>query len=181
MKKKQIILLIGAIFGAVVILSLLLVLLFKQEYAVPQDSSGGLPNMLLATRQDVSGNVPVPYAKTIDQSANVAIPNVVSPADYLNTASFRSYNIKIEGGKFMPDTIVVNQRDEVRINFTAADKDYDVVQPDYGFKFSVNKGEMKIFQFNADAQGDYLFYCEMCGGPSKGPRGHIIVVPPKIQ
>ena len=108
--------------------------------------------------------------------ANVAAPSIVAAANASGSA-FRSFEIKVEGGHFTPDTVIVRQGDTVHIDVTGVDRAYDFTQPDYGFKTLLLKGQSKQIEFNASASGKFKFYCAACGGPDKGPVGYIIISP----
>ena len=128
------------------------------------------------TRSDAPSDVVVPDVGATNVPANVAVPQNVAPAAPGVSAKFRSFEIKVDGGKFVPDTLAVNVGDTVNVKITAVDKDYDFVQPDYGFSFPLPKGIQKTLEFGATTEGKYTFYCSSCGGPDKGPVGYIIVV-----
>jgi plastocyanin domain-containing protein len=89
------------------------------------------------------------------------------------------FSIAVQNGAFTPNTIVLNQGDTVRMLLTARDRDYDFVQPDTGLSSNLPKGVEKIVEFSGMTAGKYTFYCASCGGPDKGPLGHIVVVPKK--
>ena len=130
-----------------------------------------------ATREAVSSNVTVPDASASSTvPANVAKPAIVTQAAPGSTSKFRSFSLSVTGGKFVPETVIVNAGDTVHINITATDKDYDFYQPDYGLSTSLPKGIQKVVEFQATAQDKYTFYCQACGGPSKGPVGYVTVV-----
>jgi heme/copper-type cytochrome/quinol oxidase subunit 2 len=118
----------------------------------------------------------VPEKDMSNVPENVAKPEVVGVGNPAGTTSYRSFSIKAENDKFSPDTIVVKEKDTVRLNISAIDKDYDFTQPDYGFKVAINKGDSKPLQFDVTASGKFLFYCAACGGPAKGPTGYLVVI-----
>jgi plastocyanin len=128
------------------------------------------------TREAAPANVVVPSEESKDVPQNVALPTVVSSNPNQST-SFRSFDIKADGNKFSPDTVIVRQGDTININVTAVDKDYDFFQPDYGVKAQIPKGATKKVQFQGTASGKFLFYCVSCGGPDKGPTGYLIIAP----
>lgn len=181
--------LIAGVVGVVVVIALIVVAFTLQ----PSDQKSGGEGTVTApgvtgpaqlplgasTRTAAPENVVVPTENSTSVPANIAVPKTTAPANPGNTATFRSYDIKIEKDKYIPDTIIVNQRDTVHINFTAVDKDYDFTQTDYGFKSSLPKGQTKVVEFGASGQGKFIFYCSICGGPEKGPRGTLIVTEPK--
>ncbi|MDO8664134.1 MAG: cupredoxin domain-containing protein [Candidatus Liptonbacteria bacterium] len=128
-----------------------------------------------ATRQEVSSGIVVPDT-TSTVSANVAKPSIVAQAAPGSSSKFRSFSLSVTGGKFVPDTVIVNAGDTVHLNITAADKDYDFYQPDYGLSTPLPKGTQKVVEFQATSLDKYTFYCKACGGPSKGPVGYVTVV-----
>ncbi|MDP3948548.1 MAG: cupredoxin domain-containing protein [bacterium] len=130
-----------------------------------------------ATRQEVGSGVVVPDASASSTvPANVAKPAIVTQAAPGSTSKFRSFSLSVTGGKFVPETVIVNAGDTVHLDITASDKDYDFYQPDYGLSTALPKGVKKVVEFQATSQDKYTFYCQSCGGPSKGPVGYVTVV-----
>ncbi|MBI4087634.1 MAG: cupredoxin domain-containing protein [Candidatus Liptonbacteria bacterium] len=128
------------------------------------------------TREPAPANVFVPSAGAKNVPANVAVPKAISKSGPLSDASYRSFTVAADGGRFMPDTVIVKQGDTVDLNITAVDGDYDFTQPDFGFKTVIAKATTQNIQFQATATGRFAFYCSLCGGPSQGPLGYIVVV-----
>ena len=130
-------------------------------------------------RTEVPTNIVVPSKTTKLTEAEkkeIAIPIVVMPAAPGTESSFRSFDIKAEAGIFTPNKIIVKLGDTVHINFTAIDKDYDIVFPSYGMKQSAKKGQTKILEFQASNEGSFLYYCEICGGEQSTTKGNVIIV-----
>ncbi len=127
------------------------------------------------TREAPPAGVVVPEKNATDVPAGVAVPHVVSAGNPHDNSSYRSFDLNIQSGAFTPSTVIVREGDTTNINVTAADAAYDFTQPDFGFKVAIKKGETKKIQFGATASGDFLFYCASCGGPSRGPVGHLII------
>lgn len=118
-------------------------------------------------------DVEVPNASATNLPKNVAKPETVIPS---GSAAIRIFEIKAAGNKFTPDTLIVNNRDTVKIKLTAVDKDYDFTQPDYGLlNYLAKQGQTRTIEFGTSASGKFTFYCETCGGPDKGPVGYLIV------
>lgn len=118
-------------------------------------------------------DVAVPDANATNLPKNVAKPETVIPS---GSASIRIFEIKAEGNKFTPDTLIVNNRDTVKIKLTAVDKAYDFTQPDYGLlNYLAKQGQTRTIEFGTSASGKFTFYCASCGGPDKGPVGYIII------
>ena len=129
-----------------------------------------------ATKSAVPENIKIPEVgeKTAD---NVAVPTTVSAAAPGVEAKFRSFDIKGENGSFNPSTVIVKKGDTVHFNFLATDKDYDITFPDYGMKQTAKKGENKILEFQAVAEGKFAYYCDASGGLAGTAKGYIIVAP----
>ncbi len=130
-----------------------------------------------ATREVPPADIAVPGVNATDVPSNVAIPNTTVPASAGGGSMFRSFDVQIAGGKFVPDTVIVNQGDTVRLNLTAVDGAYDFAQTDFGLRLALPKGQTKVQEFSATAAGNFLFYCSSCGGPAKGPQGRLVVAP----
>lgn len=130
-------------------------------------------------RSEVPTNTKVPGENTVlteAQKKEIAVPTVVTEAAPGATEKFRSFNISGLGGKFIPSKIIANVGDTVHVNFTAVDKAYDIVFPSYNMKQSATIGQTKILEFQALADGSFLYYCESCGGAAGPTRGNIIIV-----
>lgn len=137
--------------------------------------SAGTPSS--ATRAPVPANVVVPNKGATSTPAGVAVPDIQSVGDAAGNVQYRSFSISIQNGAFTPATVAVNQGDTVDLEITAVDANYSFTQPDYGFNAPIAKGKTQRIQFQALSPGDFTFYCGSCGGPAKGPVGHLIVKP----
>ena len=139
---------------------------------------GGLSGPILAppTKEPVPPGTTVP-GPTSPASANVALPHIVVPAAPRTSASFRNFDVQIRADAFIPDTVIVREGDTAHVSFTAADKNYDVVQPDYRFRLQIPQGATKLLEFAGINVGKYTIYCESCGWPKKGPVGYLVIVP----
>ena len=121
--------------------------------------------------------VPEPNEKlTETQKTEIAVPTISVPAAPGVVAKYRGFEIKAADNKFTPTKIIVNLGDTVNIRFTAVDKDYDIIFRSYNMKQVALKGETKIIEFQAVQAGNYLYYCERCGGVTSSAQGNIIVV-----
>lgn len=130
------------------------------------------------TWTDIPFNIEVPTPESQNLPENVAKPKNVSQASAISDSSIRNFsNLVIENNSFKPDTFIVKQGDIFDVFVVAKDKNYDFTQPDYGYTLKINKGETKRVQFQASATGKFVFYCQLCGGPDKGPKGYLIVAP----
>jgi heme/copper-type cytochrome/quinol oxidase subunit 2 len=129
------------------------------------------------TREAAPQNIVVPSQNSKNTPQNVAVPTTVSPANVAGTSNYRNFNVTAEGGKFTPDTVTVYLNDQIVLNITAVDRDYDFTQPDIGASIPIPKGTTKTIRTQATATGKFTFYCASCGGPAKGPLGYLIVAP----
>ena len=132
-------------------------------------------------REEVPANIVIPDTNTQLTEAEkkeIALPTVVTPAAPGVEAQFRSFDIKGEGGVFTPNKIIARIGDTVHVNFTAVDKDYDIVFPSYNMNQTAKKGQTKILEFQALQEGSFTYYCSSCGGPESGPKGAFIIVNP---
>jgi plastocyanin len=121
--------------------------------------------------------VPEKDAELTEEEAEViAVPKAVVDASADSEIKFRSFDIRAEAGKFIPSKIIVNEGDVVHIDFTAIDKDYDIQFPSYGMKQIAKQGQTKILEFQAIPVGNYVYFCESCGGVDSGTKGNIIVL-----
>jgi heme/copper-type cytochrome/quinol oxidase subunit 2 len=137
---------------------------------------GGTGASVSITRSNVVPAGVVAPNKGATALADVAIPVVQGSGDPSGNVDYRSFSIAIQNGAYTPDTVIVNQGDTVNLEITAVDGNYGFDQPDYGLSATIAKGKTQIVQFQALAPGNFTFYCPSCGGPSKGPVGHIMVV-----
>lgn len=113
---------------------------------------------------------------TETQKEVVAVPTVVTPAAPGVSAQYRRFEIRAESGRFSPYQIIANVGDTVRIEFTAIDRDYDIVFQGNNMSAAAKQGETKVLEFQALMDGDFLYYCRSCGGPEGEAKGNIIIV-----
>lgn len=129
-------------------------------------------------RAEVPKDIKVPEVGeklTEEQVKTIAVPTVVTAAAPGASAQFRSFDIKAEGGKYTPSTIIGRVGDTIHVNFNAVDKDYDIVFPSYNMKQTATKGQTKILEFQAVQEGSFTYYCEMCGGANGPTKGSIVI------
>lgn len=173
MERNKVVLIVVAI---VIVILVVGVSTFLKRAPAPLSPGGGSPEPAgSTTRAPAPQDVVVPEKDSTNVPENVARPDIVAPSAPTSQSSLRSFDIKVERGKFAPDTIVVRKGDSIHLTITAIDGDYDFVQPDYGIQTSLPKGTQKQVGFTAAADGKFTFFCGSCGGPEKGPVGYIIV------
>ena len=187
-KKKKII--IEVVVGVVVLAVIVVIVVFalrgsggagsKATQSPNQPQTSGAPlNKLASSTASTVTSVPagtsVPNKGATSTPSNVAVPVVQGPGSPSGDVSYRSFNISIDGGAYSPSTVIVKVGDTVNLELTAVDANYSFTQPNYNFNDPIAKGKTQTVQFQALQVGNFTFYCASCGGPSKGPVGHLIV------
>jgi hypothetical protein len=169
-----------AVFGAVLV-GLVLVVLVLKLFVAPSRQGAKVPgeqapaeDARVVTRGDAPDDVVVPEEGTVDAPENVAVPeNVVAIAS--QGTKFRSFTIEAKQGAYVPNTVIIKAGDTLRLSLTAVDGSYDIMQPDYRLTISALQGASGVFEGGGFTPGKFMFYCERCGGPDKGPVGYLIV------
>jgi len=129
----------------------------------------------ITTKEEVPEEIEVPEMGATNTPSEVAVPETVAEAAPGVKAKFRRFEIKAEKGIYTPSIVVINKGDTVHIDFTAVDKKYDFVIPDYGLRQVADAGQTKIIEFQAIEKGKFLFYSELYGGAQGKMKGYIIV------
>jgi len=138
------------------------------EEVIPPDK------LRVAVPKDIK--VPEPNAPlSATEKTEIAVPTISVPAAPGVAANYRSFEVRAENNKFTPAKIIVNLGDTVHINLTAVDKDYDLTFKSYNLKQTALKGQTKPLEFQAGQAGNYLYYCELCGGVDGPTTGNIII------
>jgi nitrous oxide reductase len=180
MKNKKIIQLISIVLVLLIALFVVLFLTKTEKSKINEEANQGVSAPQSTTWQEVDKNIVVPSSKEEAQNLgeNVAKPQNVVKANANTDSNIRTFEgILIENNEFRPSEFRLKQGDVFDIFAKAVDKDYDITQPDYGVILKVKKGEQKRLQFQVTAPGKFVFYCSLCGGPDKGPKGYLVVVP----
>jgi hypothetical protein len=112
------------------------------------------------------------------EKLKIALPEVVVPAFPGSSLNQRLFSIRAENDMFIPKEIIANEGDIISLKFTAVDKEYDLIFPSENMMIRAKQGETKSMQFGALQSGSFSFYCSLCGGPEKGPKGKFIIVQP---
>lgn len=96
-----------------------------------------------------------------------------SPA---NAEEVKTFEVKAEDYKFIPDTITVNQGDRVIIKATAIDKDHGIGIKEFNINEPLPKGEWVTIEFTADKKGEFTIHCtKFCGWKHFWMSGKLIV------
>jgi cytochrome c oxidase subunit II len=89
---------------------------------------------------------------------------------------FREFKIIAKDFAFTPDTITVNQGDNVRIIAQSNDVTHGISIPDYGINKRLDPGNTVVIEFTADKVGTFEFFCSTyCGEGHGNMKGKIIV------
>ncbi len=130
-------------------------------------------------RKAVPVDVKVPeVGESVPESLReiIAVPTHVVQSNQGSETDLRIFTIRGENNRFIPEQIIANYRDTVHIEFTAVDKDYDIVLLGYNMMQRAKMGETKAFEFQAIQEGRFLYFCESCGGAESSAKGEIIIV-----
>ncbi|MDD3778405.1 MAG: cupredoxin domain-containing protein [Patescibacteria group bacterium] len=191
--KKQ----LGIIISGVMIILLLLVIVFLEMKKGDKDGGAIPPNDFVPEyleendvpastnweedefRQVVPDGVVVPEPGeqiTEELKDVIAVPTDVVPTSQDSKSNIRKFEIRGEGNKFIPSQIIVNYNDDIQIEITAVDKDYDLVLQGYNMRQNIPQGMTKNLSFQAYNEGRFLYYCDSCGGKEAGAFGEIVIV-----
>lgn len=134
------------------------------------EQKDALPTVEGGTRMVASETIKTPEVGSLATPEDVAVPiNVLETGP----SAFRQFEMKGEGGRYIPSTLIVNEGDVIDINFTAVDAKYNVFFPDFGVYRTIEKGTSMKIQFQGYPFGKYGFYCkDICG---KEVTGTLIV------
>lgn len=174
--KKDKLLIIGAI---VIVLIIGAVIIFGGKKTglapSPTPTAGG---NFTETKREIPKDAKV-YGVGESVPEGVAAPMSISAMTGDAGINLYAFSITAEKDKFTPNTVFIYQNDIVKLFIKAVDKDYDIVQPDSGLRMVFKKGEEGKYLEKQmfEEPGDYLFYCESCGGLDSTAVGHIIVLP----
>ncbi len=191
--KKKLILIIG--FFVILLLVLVVFLELKKsknETKINNESVGNIylpdekttaivPNDFVETdaRKAVPVGVVVPEPSDVmpDNLVNeIAVPTAAVQAASGTDTKIRVFNVSADGGVFTPSKIIANQGDIIHIEFTAVDRDYDLVFAGYGMSATVSQAQTKSLEFQASLDGRFPYYCVSCGGTEINAQGEITVV-----
>ncbi len=131
-----------------------------------------LPTVEGGTREKILQNIETPEAGSTS-TKNTAIPRYTTLAGKKGEASFRVFYIEAANNAFIPETIVVNDMDLIKLEIQAKDGDYDIFFPDFGVYKELPEGKLVNLQFQAAPFGKYTFFCK--NACEKEMRGTLIV------
>ncbi len=163
----------GIVLGTVIVGAVVYVLQ-KNTIKSPADANKDAeknPNALDTveggTRQKIMDEIQTPEPGA-ESFGGVAVPKSAVSVGEEVRAAIRTFEIRGEGGKYVPSTIVVDELDIVEIELRAVDQDYDISLPDFGIVKTAKKGSTETIQFQAYPYGEYAFQCkDACSAEGK--------------
>jgi hypothetical protein len=124
------------------------------------------------TREQISRTISTPNVGATGTPADVAVPSVIAPQKF---SDYRKYFISGAGGKFSASTFVINTLDNVEIQFTATDGDYNFNISDMGLNQTIKKGETGTIMFQGANYGQFTIKCNTAICASNPVVGTLIV------
>ena len=120
------------------------------------------------TLDELLGRIkPLPLEE-MNKSEILSSPAIVPSKIPIGSAFMYFIDIRAEANKLVPNEIIIDRLDLLKITFTAVDGDYDVFFPDFTAGISLAKGISAQFQFQASTAGKYEFICNLCKPIFKG-------------
>lgn len=88
----------------------------------------------------------------------------------------KEFTITAKRFGFTPETITVNQGDQVRLIVTSIDVTHGFSISEYGINEKLEPGKTITVEFIADKKGEFSMVCNIvCGSGHSGMRGKLIV------
>lgn len=170
------------IIGAAGVLVMVLALFVGLNYKKSSNNTGGnnAKNngfVETETKKAVPQGAYVPETDQQTNDKDLAVPKSVVNAAPDVEAKMRQFEVSANKGIFTPSKISIRKGDTVRINIASIDDDYDFVLPDFGMRQIIKKGTQRTVEFQATNEGQYVYYCEKCGGIDSTAKGTITIVP----
>jgi heme/copper-type cytochrome/quinol oxidase subunit 2 len=112
---------------------------------------------------------------------NVLVPLLLIGLMVLNFSvskaeEVKTFEVKADDYKFIPDTITVNKGDKVIIKAIAIDKDHGIGIKAFNIEQSLPKGKWVTIEFTADKKGKFPIHCTLfCGWKHFWMKGKLIV------
>lgn len=149
------------------------------------NGGGGGPGTSTSTATSTSPRpktvLPVPSGTVVPGVNSTTSPDVAKPTSVKPLGggglSSRTFSVSVNKDVVTPQEVDMYVLDDVKITFSAVDKDYTFTQPDLGLTWTVPRGGSKMVPMQFANVGKFIYYCASCGGPSKGPVGYFVVVP----
>lgn len=120
------------------------------------------------TLDELLGRIPPVSSEGTNKSGILSSPATAPSKIPIGSAFMYFIDIRAESNKLIPNEIIVDRLDLLKITFIAVDGDYDVFFPDFTAGISLAKGISAQFQFQASTAGKYEFICNLCKPIFKG-------------
>ncbi len=157
----------GLIAGIILVIVIVVVGVYFLQKQSPEN---GVKNSVTNGETQVGnlGGVQPEFNEVTKEAQNL---EVTKPVEVIkgpggSNVEIRSYEIKMEGGAFVPAETVIEKGGRVQISVTAVDADYDVsFAAPLGTYLNVKKGTTSVFGFDASDSkvGEYTFTCrDLC-------------------
>jgi len=91
--------------------------------------------------------------------------------------SVKEFRIKAGQWDFNPSSITVNKGDNVKLILSSGDVPHGFAISEYGINEYISSSSETSFQFKADKEGTFTFFCSVyCGDGHSGMTGTLIVI-----
>lgn len=122
------------------------------------DNPDALSTIEGGTREKIKEEIATPGLEATNVPQDVAVPvNVSTISGPSGSVALRTFEIRAEGGKFSPSTIVVDEGDVITVRLIAVDASSSITFPDFGAYVSVEAGQTGQTQFQTSNYGQYEF------------------------
>ena len=104
------------------------------------------------------------------------IGSIVLSISLSKAEEVKTFEVKAEHYRFIPETITVNQGDKVTIKAIAIDKDHGFGIKEFNINQDLPKGKWVTIEFPADKKGEFTIRCtKFCGWKHFWMSGKLIV------
>ena len=114
-----------------------------------------------------------------EESSSLEIEEEITLDDETNqdeVVQTKEFDIIAKQWDFSPNTITVNEGDNVILNIESIDVTHGFVISDFGVSEQLVSGNTVKIEFVADKKGTFSFFCNVfCGSGHSGMRGTLIV------
>lgn len=127
---------------------------------------------LMAVAATLTGAVALLVAIAAFDSADLK----AAPAPTGQEAAVREFTVSGAQYAFQPPTIEVNRNDLVKISFTARDIPHSFTIDEYRIVKRAGVGQTVTFEFRADRQGTFSYYCNLTQDEKcRNMKGRLVV------
>ena len=139
--------------------------LFKEGFSSSSGESEGIVVIDKIPSQEESSSLEIEEEITLDDETNQD-----------EVVQTKEFDIIAKQWDFSPNTITVNEGDNVILNIESIDVTHGFVISDFGVSEQLVSGNTVKIEFVADKKGTFSFFCNVfCGSGHSGMRGTLIV------